>query len=82
MKLGIAAGFGLVWAVGSMGAVGCAQQSYAGALQRCIIQARYDVDAGSYDARLAEYRKCADDVDRDAGLALPSSTGAGTGGSK
>jgi hypothetical protein len=79
MKLGIAAGFGLVWAVGSLG---CAQQGYAGALQRCIIQARYDIDAGSYDARLEEYRKCADDVDRDAGLALPSSTGAGTGGSK
>jgi hypothetical protein len=76
MKLSIASGFGLVLA-GSVGLGGCAQQSYAAALQRCIIQARYDVDAGTYDARLEEYRKCADDVDRDAGLSSPA-----IGGSK
>jgi hypothetical protein len=40
---------------------------YATSLETCILRARADVDAGTYEARLAEYNKCADAIDAGVG---------------
>ena len=46
--------------------LGCGAVTYEAALQRCIVAARTDVDATTYELRLAEYTACADAL--DAGL--------------